>query len=85
MSIQNIFEFTKVETNALLRNYGLFINEEVNEIHEWYRFKKTNVYNPWSLLNYVTHENLVQYYANIYDNFILKILIDHKNRFFESD
>ena len=34
MSIQNIFEFTKVETNALLRNYGLFINEEVNEIHE---------------------------------------------------
>lgn len=48
------FGFTKDEVHALLCDYG--IEDQMNTIKEWYdgyRFGKEDIYNPWSVLNYV--------------------------------
>lgn len=48
------FGFVQSEVDELLHFYGL--EEKKNEVKEWfdgYLFGNTEVYNPWSLLNYV--------------------------------
>ena len=49
-----MFGFTDEEVKAVLEEYGH--PERIDEAREWYdgyRFGDANVYNPWSLLNYV--------------------------------
>ena len=49
-----MFGFTDEEVEAVLEEYGH--PERIDEAREWYdgyRFGDANVYNPWSLLNYV--------------------------------
>ena len=49
-----MFGFTDEEVKAILEEYGH--PERIDEAREWYdgyRFGDANVYNPWSLLNYV--------------------------------
>ena len=48
------FGFTAVEVEEMLKNYGL--EEKFPEVRQWYDgylFGSTEVYNPWSIINYV--------------------------------
>ena len=48
------FGFTQDETDSLLEAYGIM--ERKGEVKSWYDgylFGNTEVYNPWSLINYV--------------------------------
>lgn len=48
------FGFTKVEIEKMLEDYGL--SHKQKELQEWYDgylFGKTEVYNPWSVINFV--------------------------------
>lgn len=48
------FGFTKQEVQAVLRAYGYVDKHaEVTQWYDGYRFGGTEIYNPWSLLNYV--------------------------------
>lgn len=78
------FGFTAAETMELLEMCGLKEKEE--EVKEWYDgylFGKTEVYNPWSILNYLDEatENKdilpKPYWANTSSNSIVKELVEN--------
>ncbi len=51
------FGFTREETQQLLRDYGY--EERMEEVCRWYdgyRFGNTEIFNPWSVLNYIASE-----------------------------
>lgn len=48
------YGFTESEVKEMLRTYGL--EEKLQEVKQWYDgylFGNTEVYNPWSVINYV--------------------------------
>lgn len=78
------FGFTEKETEEFLQYYG--IGDRIPEAKEWYNgylFGKREIYNPWSITNYV--EGIVNdgkeypeaYWSNTSSNSIIKDLIDH--------
>ena len=57
------FGFTELEVHNLLQEAGLH-NKEA-EIKSWYNgyiFGGTTVYNPWSIVNYIYEQGLLQAY-----------------------
>lgn len=49
------FGFTEKEVKDMLRNYGK--DDKYNELSEWYdgyRFGNTEIFNPWSVINYIS-------------------------------
>ena len=78
------FGFTQDEVESMLSAYG--IEEKRKEVREWYdgyRFGKTEVYNPWSVINYVKavsadHDAFPRpYWANTSSNSIVRELVEH--------
>ena len=77
------FGFTQDEVDQMLAHYGLKDKREI--IRKWYdgyRFGQTEVYNPWSLINYVNsfykNENALPrpYWSNTSSNSIVRTLVD---------
>lgn len=49
------FGFTEIEVKDMLRYYGK--DDKYNELSEWYdgyRFGNTEIFNPWSVINYIS-------------------------------
>ena len=77
------FGFTQDETDSFLQAYGIM--DRKNEVKNWYDgylFGNTEVYNPWSLINYVKdicHKNTEfpkPYWSNTSSNSIVHELIE---------
>lgn len=78
------FGFTPKEVHRMLEDYGLADCEE--EVQNWYNgylFGETEVYNPWSVINYID-ENRTKtkifprpYWSNTSSNSIVKDLIEN--------
>lgn len=77
------FGFTQKEVEELLEYYNL--KEKKEEVKEWYNgylFGNTQVYNPWSLINYVDskrsdpHAVPIPYWSNTSSNSIVRDFID---------
>ncbi len=70
------FGFTKEETEKILTDFNL--TEKIEEVKKWYngyKFGKTdNIYNPWSIVNYVAkHEDgFKPYWVNSGDYSLIK-------------
>lgn len=78
------FGFTQEEVERMLQDYGLEENlETVRKWYDGYRFGETEVYNPWSVINYVNscyHDKKAfakPYWSNTSSNSIVKNLIEH--------
>ena len=78
------FGFTPTETEKMLLYYG--IPDKLDEVKEWYNgyvFGEDEIYNPWSLINYVDstvndHRKYPgPYWANISSNQIIKDMVWH--------
>ncbi len=78
------FGFVQSEVDELLNRYNL--SERMAEAKEWYngyRFGETEVYNPWSLINYlhgILYEKIPYprpYWANTSSNAIIKEMIQN--------
>ena len=67
------FGFTEKEVKDMLRYYGK--DDKYNELSEWYdgyRFGNTEIFNPWSVINYISKGCLPQaYWVNTGKNEIL--------------
>ena len=77
------FGFTQEEVERMLQDYGLEENlETVRKWYDGYRFGETEVYNPWSVINYVNscyHDKKAfakPYWSNTSSNSIVKNLIE---------
>ena len=67
------FGFTEKEVKDMLRYYGK--DDKYNELSEWYdgyRFGNTEIFNPWSVINYISKGCIPQaYWVNTGKNEIL--------------
>ncbi len=78
------FGFTQAEVKAMLDYYGIGAREgEVRRWYDGYLFGDTEVYNPWSVIYYVSDiiehntEFPKPYWSNTSSNSIVRELIDH--------
>ena len=85
------FGFTQSEIYVMLEYYGLSDRaEEMKEWYDGYKFWKTEIYNPWSVINYV--KNMVKdpdygccsYWSNTSSNSIVKNTIYDSNSIIKS-
>lgn len=72
------FGFTEVEIEKILLDFN--INDEANEFKEWYNgyiFGNTTIYNPWSVLSYISERNrgFMPHWVNTSENSIIKELL----------
>lgn len=71
------FGFTEEEVFAALDEFGL--SEKKEEVKSWYDGfafgKKTDIYNPWSILNYLDKKEVGTYWANTSSNSLVGKLI----------
>ena len=78
------FGFTPEEVEQMLKAYGLAENlETVKKWYDGYCFGDTEVYNPWSVINYVNScyrdkkAFAKPYWSNTSSNSIVKNLVEH--------
>ena len=71
------FGFTEKEVFAALDEYGL--SEEKEEVKKWYDGFTfggyTDIYNPWSILNFLSKKEYMAYWANTSSNELVSKLI----------
>jgi hypothetical protein len=77
-NLSDKFGFTDSEIEKLVSDYN--IKEELNNIKEWYNgyyFGETTIYNPWSILNYLSSPKagLKPYWVNSSSNDLVNILL----------
>ncbi len=75
------FGFTEKEVSAALREYGM--QEKLPLVKKWYDGftfgSRKDIYNPWSILNYLKTEKLATYWANTSSNHLVDQLIREGN------
>ncbi len=81
------FGFTEGEVFAALDEYGL--SEKKEEVKAWYDGfifgKQRDIYNPWSIINYLNHKRLGTYWANSSSNSLVGKLIREGNKKIKQD
>lgn len=82
-SYAEYFGFTQKEVEEMLKCYGIADKrEEVKTWYDGYRFGNTEVYNPWSVINYVEEmtegdiEFPKPYWSNTSSNSIIRELVE---------
>ena len=73
---ETAFGFTEEEVFASLDEYGLDAKEAVKSWYDGFVFgNKRDIYNPWSILNYLDKQTLQTYWANTSSNSLVGKLI----------
>ena len=71
------FGITEEEMDKIIEDFD--IKDEKEEIKKWYDGyiigKTEGIYNPWSILNYLTDRNLISYWVNTSSNDIIKLIL----------
>jgi len=75
------FGFTEAEVFAAMDEMGLTEKSEVKKWYDGFTFGKTkDIYNPWSILNFLDKGKLSAYWANTSSNSLVGKLIREGNR-----
>ena len=72
----DFFGFTQKEVEKALKDFN--IEYELPEVKSWYdgyRFGNSEVYNPWSILNFVQSEELKAYWIETSGNFLINDIL----------
>ena len=72
------FGLVEDEVKVMLDYYK--IGYEMLEVKKWYdgySFGKSDIYNPWSILNFVQFKELKSYWINTSSNFMIRELLEH--------
>ena len=81
------FGFTEAEVFHALEEYGL--EEEKQNVKEWYNGftfgKHTDIYNPWSILNFLDKKKYDAYWANTSSNRLVSKLLREGNRHIKTE
>lgn len=79
------FGLTVSETAQILSDYGLELNEDVRRMYNGYQFAGIEIYNPWSILNYVDNGFLDNYWAYTSSNYLIRQALTKANASFWQD
>jgi len=72
----DFFGFTQEEVEKALKDFN--IEYELPEVKSWYdgyRFGNSEVYNPWSILNFIQSEELRAYWIETSGNFLINDIL----------
>ena len=72
----DFYGFTQEEVEKALKNFN--IEYELPEVKAWYdgyRFGNSDVYNPWSILNFIQLEELRPYWIETSGNFLINDIL----------
>lgn len=79
----NRFGFTQEEVTTMAYYYGLEVKlDEIKRWYDGYRFGKYEIYNPWSIINYIKNATVDSeylprpYWSNTSSNNIVKEMVD---------
>ncbi len=79
---EDAFGFTEAEVFAALEEFGL--SDRAQEVKRWYDGftfgKVTDIYNPWSIINYLDRKKVGLYWANTSSNRLVDKLLREGNR-----
>ena len=76
------FGLTEEEVSRLLNAYGLELNEDVRRKYDGYQFGDTEIYNPWSILNYADNGFLDNYWVNSSSNYLIRQALSRADKNF---
>ena len=68
----DFFGFTQNEVENALKDFN--IEYELPDVKTWYdgyKFGNSDVYNPWSILNFLTDKKLIPYWIDTSDNYLI--------------
>ena len=75
------FGITEEEMNQVIKDFN--IQDKKEDIKEWYdgyTIGHTNgIYNPWSILNYLTDKKLMPYWVNTSSNDLIKLVLKNSS------
>ena len=72
------FGLLESEVVEMLDYFGMkYKIEEVKEWYNGYLFGESEVYNPWSIVNYIDNEEIKGYWANVSGNTLLENMLNH--------
>ena len=75
------FGITEEEMNKVIKDFE--VEDDKSEIKRWYdgyRIGNTEgIYNPWSILNYLTDRKLMQYWVNTSSNDLIKLVLKNSS------
>ena len=72
------FGLLESEVIEMLDYFGM--RYKIEEVKEWYNgyiFGESEVYNPWSIVNYIDNREIKAYWANISGNTLLENMLNH--------
>ena len=72
------FGFTEEEVKEALQSFD--IEEELVNVRYWYygyRFGNSDVYNPWSIINFLDGRELKNYWVGTSENFLIKNILEN--------
>jgi len=72
------FGLLESEVIEMLDYFGM--KYKIEEVKEWYNgyiFGESEVYNPWSIVNYIDNREIKAYWANISGNTLLENMLNH--------
>ena len=76
------FGFTQEEVSAALYEFGMLDREE--DVREWYNGftfgNRTDIYNPWSIINFLEEKRFSTYWANTSSNSLVGKLIQEGSK-----
>ena len=73
---EDSFGFTEMEVFAAMDEFGLTQKEEVRAWYDGFTFGNTrDIYNPWSIINYLDKQRFATYWANTSSNSLVGKLI----------
>ena len=76
----DFFGFTEKEVEKILIDFNIEYNlPEVKSWYDGYKFGDTEVYNPWSILNFVQNRELKGYWIGTSGNFLIKEVLKDSN------
>ena len=72
------FGFLENEVTEMLDYFE--IKYKMKEVRNWYNgycFGDKQIYNPWSIVNYLKEKEIKAYWANVSENILLENMLDH--------
>ena len=77
---KNYSEYFGLLENEVIEMLDYFqMKYKTNEVKDWYngyRFGDKEIYNPWSIINYIKEKELKAYWANVSGNTLLENMLD---------
>ncbi|MGF0033688.1 AAA family ATPase [Bariatricus sp. SGI.154] len=84
---EDSFGFTESEVYTALEEYGLSSSKEL--VKSWYDGfifgRKHDIYNPWSIINYLDKQRVDTYWANTSSNSLISKLLRESNKIIKQD